>query len=133
MPSLGNKSRTNHKQRYLRFIKTDRGTSCRSGSAPLVGRLRLDFFGGLQVAKPFETAGKANPFRAEFGPTNPPAFLATCPQNNGPGPVSRHFQLPFVFAWNLTMERSLGQSFQLSQNYQKFGISIKVGDDAGKN
>jgi ACS family hexuronate transporter-like MFS transporter len=38
-----------------------------------------------------------------------------------------------VFAWNLTMERSMGQSFQLSQNYQKLRISIKVGDDAGKN
>jgi hypothetical protein len=63
----------------LRFIKTDRGTSFRAGSAPLVGRLRLDFFGGLQAAKPFGTAGKANPFRAEFGPTNPPPFWGKLP------------------------------------------------------
>jgi hypothetical protein len=63
MPSLGNKSRTNHKQRYLRFIKTDRGllvdlvlTPCSPAAARFLRKSA-----GRQT---FEGAGKANPFPA---------------------------------------------------------------------
>jgi hypothetical protein len=42
--------------------------------------LRVDFFGRLQAAKPFESAGKANPFPAEFEANQPAALLATCPR-----------------------------------------------------
>jgi hypothetical protein len=87
MPSLGNKSRRNHKQRYVRFIKTD-GDFLSIRFSHAVGLLRLDFFGGLQAAKPFETAGKANPFRAEFGPTSPPPFWPHAPK------ITARFQSP---------------------------------------
>ena len=47
-----------------------------------------------------------------------PGPSATFPQDIGLVPAfARHFQLPIVLTWNLTMERSLGQSWLLRAAY----------------
>jgi hypothetical protein len=71
----------------------------------------------VSLADPYGSAGVTNPFPAQFGPTNP-GPSATFPQDIGLVPAfARHFQLPIVLTWNLTMERSLGQSWLLRAAY----------------
>jgi hypothetical protein len=71
----------------------------------------------VSLSDPYGTAGIANPFPAQFGPLNP-GPTATFPKNIGLVPVfARNFRLPMVLTWNLTLERSLGQSWLMRAAY----------------
>jgi hypothetical protein len=71
----------------------------------------------VSLSDPYGSAGVANPFPAQFGPTNP-GPTATFPQDISLAPVfAQHFRLPMVLTWNLTMERSLGQNWLLRAAY----------------
>jgi outer membrane receptor protein involved in Fe transport len=71
----------------------------------------------VSLSDPYGSAGIANPFPAQFGPTNP-GPSATFPQNISLVPVfDQHFRLPMVLTWNLTLERSLGQNWLLRAAY----------------
>ena len=71
----------------------------------------------VSLSDPYGSAGIANPFPASYGPLNP-GPSATFPQNIGLVPVfARNFRLPAVLTWNLTLERSLGQSWLLRAAY----------------
>jgi hypothetical protein len=71
----------------------------------------------VSLTDPYGSAGVTSPFPAEFGPTNP-GPTATFPQDIGLVPAfSRHFQLPIVLTWNLTLERALGNSWLLRAAY----------------
>jgi hypothetical protein len=71
----------------------------------------------VSLSDPYRSAGIPNPFPALFGPADPgPA--ATFPRDIGLIPVfSRHFRLPVVLTWNLTVERSLAQSWVVRAGY----------------
>ena len=67
--------------------------------------------------QPYSAAGVANPFPASFGPTNP-GPNATFPQNIAfTGIFDRHYRLPQVLSYNLTLERSFGNSWMVRAEY----------------
>lgn len=71
----------------------------------------------VSLSDPYGSAGINNPFPAQFGPLNP-GPTATFPKNIGLVPVfARNFRLPVVLTWNMTLERSLGQSWLLRAAY----------------
>ncbi|MGB8479784.1 MAG: TonB-dependent receptor plug domain-containing protein [Acidobacteriaceae bacterium] len=79
--------------------------------APIVTLTDVNF------SDPYGSAGVTSPFPAEFGPSNP-GPNATFPQDITLYPViSRHFQLPRVLTWNLTLERGIGQSLLVRAAY----------------
>lgn len=71
----------------------------------------------VNLADPYGSAGVQNPFPAQFGPTNPGAN-ATFPQNISFTQIfDRHFRLPQVLTWNLTLERGFGNSWLVRAAY----------------
>ena len=65
----------------------------------------------VNLSDPYGSAGIANPFPAEFGPSNPGPG-ATFPQDISLYPFfSLHFRLPMILTENLTLERGIGQSW----------------------
>ena len=73
--------------------------------APIVTLTDADF------SDPYGSAGIANPFPAEFGPSNP-GPSATFPQDISLYPFfSLHFRLPMILTENLTLEHGIGQSW----------------------
>lgn len=84
--------------------------------APVINLTAVSF------ADPYGSAGIANPFPAQFGPRNP-GSNATFPSNISFSQIQDpHLRLPMVLAWNLTLERELGQNWLLRAAY--------VGNDA---
>jgi hypothetical protein len=79
--------------------------------APIVSLTDVNF------THPYQSAGVANPFPTEFGPSNP-GPTASFPQDPALEPVfAQHFHLATTLTWNLTVERSLGQTvFSESDN-----------------
>jgi Carboxypeptidase regulatory-like domain/TonB dependent receptor len=66
---------------------------------------------------PYGSAGVANPFPSQFGPTNP-GPNATFPQNISFTQIfDRHFRLPQILTYNLTLERGLGSSWFIRASY----------------
>ena len=66
---------------------------------------------------PYGAAGVANPFPSQFGPTNP-GPNATFPQNISFTQIfDRHFRLPQILTYNLTLERGLGSSWFIRASY----------------
>jgi hypothetical protein len=66
---------------------------------------------------PYGAAGVANPFPSQFGPTNP-GPNATFPQNISFTQIfDRHFRLPQILTYNLTLERGLGASWFIRASY----------------
>lgn len=66
---------------------------------------------------PYTAANVANPFPAEFGPTNP-GSTATFPQNISFTQIfDKHFRLPQILSYNLTLERGFGASWFLRAEY----------------
>ncbi len=79
--------------------------------APIVSLTDVNF------TQPYQSAGVANPFPAEFGPSNP-GPTASFPQDPALEPVfAQHFHLATTLTWNLTVERSLGQNMLLRVGY----------------
>ena len=79
--------------------------------APIVNLTDVNF------TDPYGSAGVANPFPEEFGPRNP-GPTATFPQNISFTQIfSRHFRLPQVMTWNLTLERGFGTSWLVRAAY----------------
>lgn len=71
----------------------------------------------VSVANPYVSAGIANPFPAEFGPVNP-GPSATFPQDISFSQIfDRHFRLPMVLSWNLTLEQGLKKDWMLRLAY----------------
>lgn len=69
------------------------------------------------LTDPYGSAGITNPFPAQFGPTNPGSD-ATFPQNISFTQIfDRHFRLPQVLTWNLTLERGFGANWLLRGAY----------------
>jgi hypothetical protein len=65
----------------------------------------------VNLSDPYGSAGVANPFPAEFGPSNP-GPSATFPQDISLYPYfSLHFRLPVILTENMTLERGIGQSW----------------------
>jgi hypothetical protein len=73
----------------------------------------------LNVVDPYGTGGVANPFPGQFGPINPTPANAIFPT----GGVSfnqifdRHFRLPMVLSYNLTLEHGFGQDWLMRVAY----------------
>jgi hypothetical protein len=73
----------------------------------------------LTVEDPYGTGGVANPFPGQFGPINPTPSNAIFPT----GGVSfnqifdRHFRLPMVLSYNLTVEHGFGQDWLMRVAY----------------
>jgi hypothetical protein len=79
-------------------------------------------FTTVSLSDPYGSAGVANPFPAEFGPTNP-GPNTTFPSDISFNQIfSRHFRLPMVLSYNLTLEHGMGQDWLLRVAY--------VGNDA---
>jgi hypothetical protein len=74
-------------------------------------------FTDVTFADPFGSAGVANPFPAEFGPTNP-GSNATFPSDISFAQIfDRHFRLPMVLSYNLTVERGIGRDWMMRLSY----------------
>ncbi|MFT4112605.1 TonB-dependent receptor domain-containing protein [Silvibacterium sp.] len=66
---------------------------------------------------PYGASGVANPFPGQFGPSNPGAN-ATFPQNISFTQIfDRHFRLPQILSYNLTLERDLGKGLLMRAQY----------------
>ena len=79
--------------------------------APIVNITNTNF------TNPYSAAGVANPFPASFGPINPGASV-TFPQNIAFTQIfDRHFRLPQILTYNLTLEREFGSSWFLRAEY----------------
>lgn len=79
--------------------------------APIVNLTDVNF------SDPYGSAGVTNPFPAQFGPTNPGAN-ATFPQNISFTQIfDRHFRLPQILTWNLTLERGIGANWLVRGAY----------------
>jgi hypothetical protein len=73
--------------------------------APIVNLTDVNF------TNPYVSGGLANPFPAEFGPSNP-GPTATFPQDISFTQIfSRNFRLPQVLTYNLTLERGFGATW----------------------
>ena len=79
--------------------------------APIINLTDVNF------TDPYGSAGVANPFPAEFGPRNPGAS-ATFPSNISFEQIfSRHYRLPQILTWNLTLERGIGPNWLIRAAY----------------
>ena len=79
--------------------------------APIVNITNTNF------TNPYTAAGVANPFPASFGPINPGA-TATFPQDIAFTQIfDRHFRLPQILTYNLTLERGFGSSWFIRAEY----------------
>jgi hypothetical protein len=72
----------------------------------------------VTLADPYGSAGASNPFPAEFGPVNP-GPSATFPSSgiSFAQIFDRHFRLPMVLSWNLTLEHGFRQDWMLRVAY----------------
>jgi hypothetical protein len=74
-------------------------------------------FTDVNLTNPYGSAGVSNPFPAQFGP-NIPGPNATFPPDIFFSYIfSRHFRLPQILTWNLTLERGLGESWLVRGAY----------------
>jgi hypothetical protein len=75
----------------------------------------------VTFADPYGSSGTTNLFPAEFGPINPTASTAIFPPAGTPISFSqifdRHFRLPMVLAYNLTVEHGFKQDWMLRLAY----------------
>ncbi len=79
--------------------------------APIVNITNTNF------TNPYSAAGVANPFPASFGPINPGASV-TFPQNIAFTQIfDRHFRLPQILTYNLTVEHEFRSSWLLRAEY----------------
>ena len=79
--------------------------------APIVNISTTNF------TNPYTAAGVANPFPAEFGPSNPGAS-STFPQDISFTQIfDRRFRLPQIFAYNLTFEHEFGSTWFVRMEY----------------
>ena len=71
----------------------------------------------VNFTDPYGSGGVANPFPQQFGPRNPGPD-ATFPQDISFTQIfDRHFRLPQVLTWNLTLERALKSDFLIRAAY----------------
>ena len=79
--------------------------------APIVSISNTNF------TNPYTAAGVTNPFPGSFGPSNPGANAAF-PQNIAFTQIfDRHFRLPQILTYNLTLERGFGSSWFIRAEY----------------
>jgi hypothetical protein len=79
--------------------------------APVVNLTDVNF------TNPYGSAGVANPFPAQFGPSSPSKNV-TFPQDVSFTEIfSRHFRLPQIVIWNLTLERGIGADWLVRAAY----------------
>ena len=79
--------------------------------APIVSITNTNF------TNPFTAAGVANPFPGSFGPIDP-GSSATFPQDISFTQIfDRHFRLPQILTYNLTLERGFGSSWFIRAEY----------------
>ena len=79
--------------------------------APIVNISNTNF------TNPYTAAGVQNPFPASFGPINP-GSTATFPQDIAFTQIfDRHFRLPQILTYNLTLERGLGATWFMRAEY----------------
>ena len=73
----------------------------------------------VTLADPYGSSGVPNLFPAQFGPTNPSASNAIFPSSgiSFSQIFDRHFRLPMVLSWNLTIEREFKQDWMLRVAY----------------
>ena len=85
------------------------------GVPPFAPIINLSY---VDVADPYGSAGVASPFPGEFGPVNP-GPSATFPSSgiSFAQIFDRHFRLPMVLSWNLTLEHGFRQDWMLRVAY----------------
>lgn len=72
---------------------------------------------GVNFTNPYGSGGIANPFPAQFGPSNP-APNATFPQDISFTQIfDRHYRPPQILMWNLTVEHGLGANWLIRAAY----------------
>jgi outer membrane receptor protein involved in Fe transport len=81
--------------------------------APIVNLSDVNF------ADPYQSGGATNPFPGQFGPTNPTPSTAIFPSSgiSFSQIFDRHFRLPMVLSYNLTMERGFRKDWMLRVAY----------------
>ena len=70
---------------------------------------RFNFSGNLSFQDPFASAGIANPFPAQYGPTLPGANAQFTLPVSVYGTIQRNWHMPELATWNLTVERQIGK------------------------
>lgn len=65
----------------------------------------------VNLTDPYGSAGVENPFPAQFGPRNPGPDATFPPNLFFYSIFDRHFRLPQVLTWNMTLEHGFGQSW----------------------
>lgn len=71
----------------------------------------------VNLTDPYGSAGVTNPFPAAFGPSTPPNNATFPPNLYFYAIFDRHFRLPQILTWNLTLERGLGQNWLVRAAY----------------
>ncbi|MGA2643195.1 MAG: TonB-dependent receptor [Candidatus Sulfotelmatobacter sp.] len=73
----------------------------------------------VTLVDPYGSSGTTNVFPAQFGPINPTASNAIFPSSgiSFSQIFDRHFRLPMVLSYNLTLERGFKQDFMLRVAY----------------
>jgi len=73
----------------------------------------------VTLVDPYGSSGTTNVFPAQFGPINPTASSAIFPSSgiSFSQIFDRHFRLPMVLSYNLTLERGFKQDFMLRVAY----------------
>jgi hypothetical protein len=71
----------------------------------------------VNLTDPYGSAGVQNPFPASFGPSTPPSTATFPPDIYFYSIFDRHFRLPQILTWNLTLERGLGEHWLIRAAY----------------
>lgn len=85
-----------------------------TNTAPFAGSFTLN---GVDFADPYGSAGMANPFPANFGPTVPGPEFKFAPINDVQGYLVRDFRSQRNTTWSLRIERQFGKSWVASLAY----------------
>ena len=78
---------------------------------------RFNFSGNLSFQDPFASAGIANPFPAQFGPTLPGSNAQFTLPVSVYGTIQRNWHMPELATWNLTLERQIGKDLVMRAAY----------------
>jgi hypothetical protein len=85
-----------------------------TNTAPFAGAFTLN---GVDFADPYGSAGIANPFPANFGPTVPGPEFQFSPINDVQGYLTPDFRSMRTTTWSLRIERQLGQDWVAGIGY----------------
>lgn len=78
---------------------------------------RFNLAGNLSFKDPFASAGIANPFPAQYGPTLPGSSAQFTLPVSVYGTIQRNWHMPELATWNLTVERQIAKDIVVRAAY----------------